>query len=409
MSIDSPDRKLKIASLIFGSLTRIGGYQVFTYNLLRELAMRGHQVDLYVPREEYTQNRAFYDSLPFTVKPLFWKTFTMAKRFPWVLQIFLRFVNAVQHYDVWQIVGSYPAGFLASYLFGKVPLVLRTHGDDIQKDEALDYGLRLDPELERRIRFTCHRMDRVIAITKSITECYRDLDVSEDSIVEIPNGVDIDHLQSPHDNAATREELNIPTDRPLLLTVGRYHPKKGFSHIPAIARLLKEKGISFNWIVVGGQTRELGPLIKEAGVADVVRTIDEIGVSTANGSGARITLPDERLVRIYQCADVFVYPSLLESFGRVLIEAMAAGLPVVTTNAPGCRDVVQHDVTGLLSDPYDTEGMASNVELVINDAELAKRLSSEGLAYSRKYDWSNVIEAYETLYKCLLRSTKMGV
>ena len=342
------------------------------------------------------------------VKPLFWRTFTLVRRSPWVLKAFLRYVNAVERYDIWQIVGSHPAGFLASSLSGKVPLVLRTHGDDIQKCAALNYGLRLNPVLDRQIRYTCHRMDRVVAITKSITECYRELEVSESNIVEIPNGVDIDHLQAPHDNAATRKELNIPNDMLMLLTVGRYHPKKGFAHIPAIARRLKGKGISFTWLVVGGQTQELVPIIEEAGVGDVVSTLEEIGVSRSAGKGTRIALPDERLVRIYQCADVFVYPSLLESFGRVLIEAMAAGLPVVTTDAPGCRDVVQDDVTGLLSSPHDIEGMATNIERVVKDTELAKRLRIEGVAHSQRYDWSLVIDAYEQLYRGLSRKNETG-
>jgi glycosyltransferase involved in cell wall biosynthesis len=243
-------------------------------------------------------------------------------------------------------------------------------------------------------------MDRVVAMTQTIADCYRDLDVPESKIVEIPNGVEIDRFAAPSDGPATRRRWGLPLDAPLLLTVGRYHPKKGYATIPKIARVLKERGVPFFWQVIGGNTDRIAPLIEQAGVGDVVGTADEIGVS-AEDNGIPV-IPDKKLVEMYQCADIFVFPSRLEGFPRVLIEAMAAGMAVVTTDAPGCMEVVQDGVTALVSDPDDVEGMASHIQTLIEDESLRKRLVANGLRHAKQFDWDTIIDSYERLYESVL-------
>jgi len=299
-------------------------------------------------------------------------------------------------------MGAYPAGYAACSLSGRVPLVLRTHGEDIQKDANLNYGLRLDPHLEDLIKETLHKMDRVVALTASVTECYRELEVPNGKIVEIPHGIDVGRFKKRADKWETRKKWELPLDKPLLLTVGRYHPKKGFAIIPKVARILKVRGISFFWLIVGKHTERLDPLIEQEGVGDVVRTKREVSFSSPLAGPAELKLPNDELVELYQCADIFAFPSLLETFGRVLIEAMAVGLPVVTVDAPGCRDVVQHGHSGLLAKPGDIEGFATHISRLIEDENLGRYLIENELQHVEQYDWSIVVEKYEQLYQSLL-------
>jgi len=392
---------MKIGSLIFGSLLKIGGYQIFTYNLLKRLAQRGHDVDLYVTDREYRSHTAFYQSLVFNTRPLMWRSYGFAMHAPKILGAYLRRQQRRENYDVWQVVGAYPAGFISSALAGKVPLVLRTHGDDIQKDERLNYGLRLDPRLELMIGEACRKMDRVVAMNESMADCYRELHVPESHIVEIPNGVDVDLLKAPIDRVNMREKNDLPNGMPVILTVGRYHPKKGYDIIPSVARKLKEMGFKFLWLIVGGQTERLRPLIDQKEVADSVRTVAEIGAVQTPGQ-SDFQLPNAELVALYQCADIFFFPSYIEGFPRVIIEAMAAGLPVVTTDAPGCRDVVKHGVNGLLTEPDDVDGMVGHLAALISDGALKHRLVGQGFGHIARYDWDTVVDQYETLYASLI-------
>ena len=392
---------LRIGSLIFGSLTKVGGYQVFTYNLLRRLAERGNTVILFVPGGDRSRNAGFYDRLPFDVRSLPRPSDKLARHLPVVLRSYLRFQNMRNRFDVWQIVGSYPAAYVASTLAGKVPLVLRTHGDDIQKDIELDYGLRLDPRIEPIIRTTLSRMDRVVALTETIAENYRELEVEPDRIVEVPNGVDCARFAGASDRTATRLAWQVPVESTLLLTVGRYHRKKGYDAIPRIARMLKERGLSFVWLVVGAGTDQIDPAIQRERVTDVLHTRPAVQVSpSTDGHAPRV--PDDKLVQLYQAADIFVFPSLLEGFPRVLVEAMAAGLPIVTTDAPGCREVVEHSRTAMVGPAGDAEETASLVQELVEEEGLRRRLADNALAKAREYDWDIVVDKYEELYRSMV-------
>ena len=398
--ISSP---LKIGSMIFTSLAGAGGYPIFTYQLLTRLAQRGHQVDLYITHREYRKRRGFYRKMPFSVRPLPFRTHNLLRFAPFALRAYLAYQNAVRRYDVWQIVGSYPAGYVASSLSGRVPLVLRTHGEDIQKDAALNYGLRLDARIERIIKGTVHKMDRLVALSESIAECYRELGVTDGKIVEIPNGVDVERFKGGLDGKVkTRQKWGLPMDRPLVLTVGRNHPKKGYAIIPEVARILKANGASFLWLVVGDNTDQLDPLIERSGVAEVVRTQGEIGVADSDDHTHQLRIPSDGIVGLYQCADIFAFPTLLEGFPRVLIEAMAAGLPMVTTDAPGCKEVVSHEDTGLVAQSGNVEEFASHLYRLLQDGGLRERLKDNANRHVRRYDWEVVTRSYEELYRSLL-------
>lgn len=397
----SQNNPLNIGSLIFGSLLKLGGYQVFIYNLLKHLAKKNHRVSLFLPENEFSDNKTFYTQLPFAVLPLCRKTKWFAKYLPWVVKHNLQTIQRKHNFDIWQIIGAYPAGFLAASLTGTVPLVLRTHGDDIQRDDTLSYGLTLDTKIQNRVTQTCHIMDKLIALTPSVSMCYQAMGIPDHKIIEIPNGIDSDRLQMPVDKYKVRHKWHLPKDHTILLTVGRNHPKKGYDQIPQIASILKSKGLKFTWLIVGKDTPKLSPLLETHQVAKEIRLIDEIGGSQSPHAQEALLLPGDELIELYQCADVFVFPSHLETFGRVLIEAMAAGLPVITTDAPGCRDVVTHNETGLQTQPNNILAMAEFVLNLQSNHELKTRLIHNARDHAYKYDWQTIVNQYETLYYSL--------
>jgi len=389
---------MKIAALAFSFLSKLGGAQIFTYNLLQRLAAKGHDVSLYIPDSEYDLTRELLERLPYPVRPLLWRTNGFFNRMPWLLGWRIRGLQRKHGYDVWQIIGAYPAGVVGAFLAGRVPLVLRSHGDDIQKDAALNYGLRLDPAKETRIADAVRRMDRLVAITQTVSDCYRELGADESKIVEIPNGVSIERFSKQSGRAETRKKLGLQDGELLILTVGRYHHKKGFDIIPAVAAGLKEKGIRFTWLVVGSGSDALSGEIERRGMQECVLCQPGIGVVDAKDSTEGFELPPAELVSLYQAADIFALPSLLETFGRVLIEAMAAGVPVVTTDAPGCRDVVEKDVTGLVAPAGDADAFSGALLQLAEDAALREKLAARARAAVRRYDWDTVVDAYEKLY-----------
>src|SRR5439155_1143111 len=108
---------------------------------------------------------------------------------------------------------------------------------------------------------------------------------------------------------------------------------------------------------------------------------------------------DRDKARFYKTADIFCAPSTgQESFGIVLLEAMAAGLPVVASDIHGYKRVVQRNVTGLLVEPKEPDAIAAALERLICDEGLRRRLGEAGARRAPEYDWSHVTRELLDLY-----------
>jgi glycosyltransferase involved in cell wall biosynthesis len=392
---------MKIAILTASFLPKVGGAQVFAYNAARQLAATGNEVHVYVPAENYAAlGPQFRDML----RPLPRKFYGIVRRIPvlglyWA-QRFLRRRQAVEGYDVWLVIVTFPSGYVATCLKGRVPIVLRASGEDIQKSVELDYGLRLDPSEEARISRTIQSFDKLAALTQSVRTDFLDLGVSDEAIEIVPNGVDLDWFLADRDKAEIRAELGWPQDRLIILTTGRNHRKKGYDLIPAIADKLRDRGLLFRWYIVGKGTDRIDDEIRSRGLTDFVITHEEVGVAQTPGREWRF--PDRSLVSMYQAADIYAFPSLMETFGMVQLEAMAAGAAVVSTDAPGCRDVIKHEQNGLQAHAGDVDSFVVQLGRLLEDQALREDLSAKGKAWVQDYSWANVANQYEAVFTALI-------
>jgi len=100
--------------------------------------------------------------------------------------------------------------------------------------------------------------------------------------------------------------------------------------------------------------------------------------------------------------DIFVLPSLYEGFGIVLLEAMAAGVPVVATSVDGIKEVIIHGESGMLVPPKNPEAIAIAVSSIINNHEMARALVVEGFKRAQLFDIQEHLLKLENLYKSLL-------
>jgi len=335
----------------------------------------------------------------------------LLRRFPLLGKAYFeRLLEKIQDnykFDVWQVTVGYPLGVYAIDFLteNNIPAVLRCSGEDIQKMAEIDYGVRLNPQVDRLIGHSYKRYDILIANSESMKEEYKKIGVEENKIVHIPNGVDCQRFATEVNRQQLREELGVKPDTQLIITVGRNHPKKGYSLIPEVASSLKKK-YSFFWLIVGKGAEELQPLIKEYEVSDVVRTQEEIGLEN-NSSPEKVSLdlPSDKLLRLYKAADIYVFPSLLEGMPTILPEAMAAGLGIVTTDAPGCREVVKHEYNGLQAKAGDPQSLAGELTRLLEDKNLQEKLVRNGLEWVKQYDWGIVSKKYLEAYENLLSHT----
>ena len=209
----------------------------------------------------------------------------------------------------------------------------------------------------------------------------------------IPNGIDFQRF------AAANPLPELQDDRKNILFVGRKDERKGLRYLLEAFALLLEIRRDLRLVVVG------------PGEPD--RTCESL-IDTINGVDrgmVRITGPvsDEDLPRYYASADVFCSPATGgESFGIVLLEAMAAGAPVVASNISGYRDVVAHERNGMLVSPRDPSAIAAAIVNVIDNPELARRLSDAGNQVAQDHRWQRVASEVEDYYQHCMEEANHG-
>jgi glycosyltransferase involved in cell wall biosynthesis len=193
-------------------------------------------------------------------------------------------------------------------------------------------------------------------------------------------------------DAASREELGLRNGGPIVGTVCRLvEPKKGLSVLlQAMAALTRVgDGPGCQLLVVGnGPAREsLESLSQQLGLSPWVRF-----------AGTRMDIP-----RILPLVDVFVLPSLYEGFGIAILEAMAAGKPVVATTVGGIPEFVVPGETGILVEPGNAAALAEAIRSLLGDPEQARQMGIRGRGrVLAGYQISSVIRRHEQVYEACL-------
>ena len=221
---------------------------------------------------------------------------------------------------------------------------------EIGLDKLVDSSRAIVTETDYAARFLCEQFPR-----------------RSDRVHRIYNGLDLTEFG----------RADFSSTPPLIIAVGRLIPKKGFSDLIRSCALLAERGKSFRCEIIGE-----GPL----GEA-LRRQIDDMHLqNNVELIGAK---PQTQLRGRLAAANVFVLPSVMDPDGgmdnlpTVIMEAMATGLPVVSTNIGGIPEMIIDNETGFLVEPGDTAAMADAIETVINDSSSAARLGHSGYERAR--------------------------
>ena len=196
----------------------------------------------------------------------------------------------------------------------------------------------------------------------------------------LPNGVDIDVFRP----GGSRLE-GLDEEAFYLIFVGRREPRKGLDVMLEALPLIRETNPEVRLLVVGAE----GGSSREEGVVWLGRLEDEL-------------IPDS-----YRTARIMVSPALgWESFGIVLIEAMACGLPVVASDIPGYRAVVEDGVQGVLVPPGDARALAAALKGLIEDEKRRSLMSKAALDRAAGYSWDNLVGGVEEAYEEAVRKFK---
>jgi phosphatidylinositol alpha 1,6-mannosyltransferase len=233
------------------------------------------------------------------------------------------------------------------------------------------YGVpRLEPFGWRMLRRFYARCERVYAPTRRIVD-----ELASHGIggLEIwSRGIDAERFGPGHRDPALRASLGADDHRPLVLMVSRLVKEKDLLDLVPMDASLAARGVPYRLVLVGD-----GPLRAEL----------EAALPQAHFAGHAT---GDALARWYASADVFVFPSTTETFGNVVTEAQASGVPAVVVDRGGPPELVEPGETGWVARANDPEDLAARVEQLIRDLRSRRRMGQAAARAARARDWEAI-------------------
>jgi len=353
-----------------------GGVQVHVRQLAAELRERGHRAIVLAPGSRTSSDdgvrivglpvRVPYGGTvaPISFSPGSWKRIRSAMR---------AFDPDVIHVHE----PLTPSTSMLAVLAASAPVVATFHAY-LERSRLMELAGPVLRQVSRRI-------DAAIAVSDAAASFVQR--VAHVPLEIVPNGVDVRAFARPGPPIE-----GLPVGRKILW-VNRLDPQKGFEVMVRAFEMLASELEDVRLLVAGdGRDRV------------VVRSLPPSVRSRILRLGS---VPHAELPRYHAAADVFASPAVgQESFGIVLVEAMAAGVPVVATDIPGYREVVRDGVDGLLVPPNDATALASAIRRVLSEPDLASALASAGRTRAETYSWDAVVPRLEAVYDRVLAGTR---
>ncbi len=358
-----------------------GGAANATYNLLKEYAKVDNlEVDVVVSSSdnefkkiEFGRQIVVY-KLPIGEKSagLHYQTNKDLLIYSYKAYQFIKKLNKAKKYHLCHAFFSVPCGYLAYRFKDRCPYIVSLRGSDVP-----GYNLRFDllyKFITPVIKKVWHNARAVVANSRGLKELALETD-DKQAIAVIYNGIDA-RLFTP--KASTDEVFNI-------LCVARLIERKGIKYlIEAAGQLIKNsKDVKLKLVGKGNIEAELRAYARRLGIEDRVEFMGQV---------AKADLP-----RIYNSAKVFVLPSLNEGMSNTILEAMACGLPIVSTNTGGALELVSDN--GFIIPLRDSKAIYDACIKLMADEALRQSLGRRSREMAKAMGWQKIAQEYINLYK----------
>lgn len=362
---------MKIAILSWTYLPYMGGTEIATQNLARALAKRKHDVlvvttrDADLPEESVEDGFCVHRTKSLRNKSLKYILFCFS-----TLKLLRRFNPDIIHAQaIWM---GLPA--LMSRKLLNIPYLVWGRGADI-------YFPRLFKGLVSKL--VLRNAAAVIALTENLKE--RMQGVYSRDVLVIGNGVDIENFGTCSKEEA-RRHLNVVKKEKVAIFVGTLTSIKGIEYLIEAMGIIRRRNHEVRLLIVGDgvDRKKLEALVRKL---NLERNVTFVG-----------RIENAKIPEYLAASDVFVLPSLSEGFPNVILEAMAAGLPIVTTNITGLPEIVKDGGNGFLVEPGSSNQLAEKISLILSDKKLRQRISANNKRKAEQYSWEVVAEKLDKVY-----------
>lgn len=367
---------MKVGFVSSYSFTRPGGVQNHILNLKKEFAKLGVDSRIIVPRTNLPQrsgkdfvylggavripgNASFID-LSLALTPVWLTRYLRKEKFD-----ILHYHNFSPFLSFQILMGSQSKNVLTMHALFDASKAMKEGGALF---EFFSYYL-------------LPQMQGIIAVSQPVKDQIKGY---SGPVEVIPNGIDFNHFQTSKERVSrfVNKKLNV-------VFVGRLEKRKGVIYLLQAFGNIRKEFTGVRLIIVGDgvEKNDLVTYVRQHKIPDVFFV------------GA---VSDQMLANYYRTADICVFPALYgESFGIVLLEAMACGKPIVAFANPGYKEILKDQAEDCLVEPKDVEGLAKKVSILLNNSSKRKDLGEWGKEEAQKYTWDKVAKrVFEFYSKC---------
>ena len=366
-----------------------GGSGVVATELGKALAAKGHQVHFITysqpVRLDFFSGNLFYHEVSVSDYPLF-------EYQPYELVLSSKLVDVVKyekldllhvHYAIPHASAAYMAKQILASQGINIPFITTLHGTDITL-------VGKDPSFEPVITFAINQSDAVTSVSESLKQdTYANFPKVKKDIQVIPNFICVDDYKP--NNSVCSKHMYAPNGERLLIHVSNFRKVKRVEDVLRVFDKVRKQVPSKLLLVGDGPERPaIEKLCREL---DTCRDIRSLG---------KIVNPEQVLA----ISDLFLLTSETESFGLAALEAMAARVPVISTNSGGIPEVNRHGFSGYMSNVGDVDDMAKNAVSILKDDVVLAQFKQNAFEQAKQFDILKILPMYEGLYMEVLKGKK---
>jgi len=363
-----------------------GGSGVVATELGKALAQKGHQVHFITysqpVRLDFFSENLFYHEVSVNDYPLF-------EYPPYELALASKLVDVVKYekLDILHVHYAIPhasAAYMAKKILASqgifIPFITTLHGTDITI-------VGKDPSFEPVITFSINQSDAVTTVSESLRQdTYKQFSITNE-IKVIPNFVCIAAYSN---NLVCQKKIYAPYGEKIIIHISNFRKVKRVEDVLRVFDKIR-KVCPAKLILVGD-----GP--ERSNIEKLCRELDTCNDIKSLG---KIVNPEQ----ILSIADLFLLTSETESFGLAALEAMAAKVPIISTNSGGIPEVNIHNYSGFLSNVGDVDDMAKNAINLLKDANKLAQFKVNAFEQAKKFDIAKILPMYEDLYTEVLKKS----
>ena len=368
-----------------------GGTEIAAYNLAVNMAERGHEIDV------FTASINSKDSVETSEGMKIHRYSTNLSIASANLSLKLMYKPLDENVEIVHAHYNIPLPDLSASRYAKkknLPFVITYHAD--AQETGGNFIRNTATALYNRyvLDRVLSNADAIIATSNSYIDESKYLGKYRDKIKVVPNGINLRDFKVDLSKEECRSRLGLPCDKKIILFFGNVVAYKGPDVLLNAFEIIKKSypDVILLYAGRGGMQADLQKLSEEMSISDSVIFAGFV--------------EEELKPLYYHSADIFCLPSvtLAEAFGIVNLEAMACGLPVVSSKLGGIPDVIQNGKNGIIVEPGNVEALANALLKLLEDDELQVKMSLEGKSMSEDYSWTKIAEETEKIYENLLEN-----